>query len=109
MIELLTKEKLGMLKPGTISFLIKFAIKELSEEKATRMKEKLENKKLCFENGCYYYLDIEYSEDETMVGVIVYLPDSKWPDDKHKQEKIMENYVTTFSSVCKDIIDSVNL
>lgn len=105
MIELLDKEKLGTLRPGTTSFLIKIAITDLSSDAAANIKEKLEDKKLCFENGCYYYLDIEYDEiSEAMVGIIVYLPDSKWPEDKGEQEKIMENYANAFSVMCKDII-----
>lgn len=107
MIELLAKEKLGTLQPGTTSFLIKFAITDLSNHDVVNIKEKLGNKKLCFENGCYYYLDIEYDDiSEAMIGVIVYLPDSKWPDSKYEQEKIIENYVTTFSIICKDIMNT---
>lgn len=105
MIELLDKEKLGTLQPGTTSFLIKFAITDLSNDAALDIKEKLSGKKLCFEEGCYYYLDVEYDEEsEVMIGIIVYLPDSKWPEDDDEQEKIMESYVTTFSTICKDIL-----
>jgi len=105
MIELLDKEKLGTLQPGTTSFLIKFAITDISNDIVSNIKEKFSDKKLCFEKGCYYYLDIEYDDiSEAMIGIIVYIPDSKWPDNKNEQEKLMENYVNTFSMICKDII-----
>lgn len=107
MIELLDKEKLGTLQPGTTSFLVKFAITDISNDMVSNIKEKLSNKKLCFEKGCYYYLDVEYDEiSEAMVGIIVYLPDSKWPEDKGEQEKLMETYASTFSIICKEIVGS---
>jgi|GEM_PF-4201825 len=107
MIELLDKEKLGMLQQGTTSFLIKFAITDLSNDAFLNIKEELTSEKLCFEDGCHYYLDIDYDDiSEAMVGIIVYLPDSKWPEDDGKQDEIMENYENTFLMICKDILGS---
>jgi hypothetical protein len=40
-----------------------------------------------------------------MLSVIVFLPASKWPEDKWNQEKIIDKYATNISIIYEKIIE----
>lgn len=107
MIELLDKELLGKLRPDTISFLIKYAITDVSQKNVDVLTKKLSNKMLCFELSCYFELFIDYdNESEAMLSVIIYYPASKWPENKVDQESIIEEYATNISKIYEKIIEN---
>jgi hypothetical protein len=106
MLELLDKEYLGKLRPDTVSFLIKFAITDISQLNVDDLTKRLSDKELCFENNCYFELDINYDkESEVMLSVIVFLPASKWPEDPWNQEKVIDKYATNISIIYEKIIE----
>ena len=107
MIELLDKEVLGKLRPDTVSFLIKYAITEVSQENVNNLTERLSNEMLCFKLDCYFELFVDYDkESEVMLSVIIFYPASKWPEDKHDQERIMNEYANKISQIYEKILES---
>lgn len=107
MIELLDKEILGKIRPDTVSFLIKYAITDVSQENVDVITKKLSSKMLCFDVDCYFELDIDYDkESEVMLSVIIYYPASKWPENKSDQEKIINEYAIKISKIYEKIMES---
>ena len=106
MLELLDKEYLGKLRPDTVSFLIKFAITDISQLNVDDLTERLSNRRMCFNENCYFELYIDYDkESEVMLSVIVFLPASKWPEDHWDQEKVIDKYATNISLIYEKIIE----
>lgn len=107
MIELLTKENLGKIRPDTVSFLIKYAITDVSQENVDVLNKKLSNELLCFDPDCDFELDIDYDkESEVMLSAIVYYPASKWPEDKVNQKRIINEYAAKISKIYEKIMES---
>lgn len=78
---------------------------EVSKINVDDLTERLSNKELCFEDNCYFELDINYDkESEVMLSVIFFLPASKWPEDQWNQEKVIDKYATNISIIYEKII-----
>lgn len=107
MIELLDKENLGKLRRDRASFLIKYAITNISHKNVDVLTKKLSNELLCFDTDCYFELFIDYDEEsEAMLSVIIYYPVSKWPESKADQKEIIDEYALKISQIYGKIMEN---